>query len=174
MQKGRTWAIPRYRHYIQRVNFKTKTLSYKLLLSNFLFNICRSIYHMVLNHQPKRNSDFILKSCQHFCFKLCYEHYKTRVSRHSGCLINDIKYWRTFSSTSFACLIHLSPEMLADEIQCTLRITIFILLQIWQNYVCFGDFLVTRTLFKIIIVNNNQYLNRVTPSVTGLVSMGAV
>ena len=24
-----------------------------------------------------------------------------------------------FSSTSFACLIHLSPEMLADEIQCT-------------------------------------------------------
>ena len=29
-----------------------------------------------------------------------------------------------FSSTSFACLIHLSPEMLADEIQCTLRIGI--------------------------------------------------
>ena len=29
-----------------------------------------------------------------------------------------------FSSTSFACLIHLSPEMLADEIQYTLRISI--------------------------------------------------
>ena len=29
-----------------------------------------------------------------------------------------------FSYTSFACLIHLSPEMLADEIQCTLRIGI--------------------------------------------------
>ena len=36
-----------------------------------------------------------------------------------------------FSSTSFACFIQLSPEMLADEIQCTLQIgVIFILLQI--------------------------------------------
>ena len=29
-----------------------------------------------------------------------------------------------FSSTSFACLKDLSPEMLADEIQCILRISI--------------------------------------------------
>ena len=29
-----------------------------------------------------------------------------------------------FSSTTFACLKHLSPEILADEIQCTLRISI--------------------------------------------------
>ena len=29
-----------------------------------------------------------------------------------------------FSSTSFACRIHLSPEMLADEIQCTSLIRI--------------------------------------------------
>ena len=29
-----------------------------------------------------------------------------------------------FSSTSFACLKDLSPEMLADEIQCTLRMSI--------------------------------------------------
>ena len=29
-----------------------------------------------------------------------------------------------FSSTSFACFIQLSPEMLADEIQCTLQIGI--------------------------------------------------
>ena len=28
-----------------------------------------------------------------------------------------------FSSTSFACLIHLSPQMLADEIQCHFHIT---------------------------------------------------
>ena len=82
---------------------------------------------MVLNYQQKRNSDFILKSCQiYFCFKLCYEHYKTRVSRHSGCWINDIKYCRTSIFLHIICLsyIHLSPEMLADEIQCTLRISI--------------------------------------------------
>ena len=32
VQKGRTWAIPCYRYYIQRANFGTKTLSYILLL----------------------------------------------------------------------------------------------------------------------------------------------
>ena len=40
-----------------------------------------------------------------------------------GSMISNIVGPR-FSSTSFACLIHLSPEMLADEIQCTLRIGI--------------------------------------------------
>ena len=37
MQEGHTWAIPRYRHNIQRANFGTKTLSYILPLRNFCF-----------------------------------------------------------------------------------------------------------------------------------------
>ena len=45
------------------------------------FKIWTSIYRMALNYQQKRNSDFILKSPQYFCFKLCYGQYKTRVSR---------------------------------------------------------------------------------------------
>ena len=40
-----------------------------------------------------------------------------------GSMISDIVD-PGFSSTSFACLIHLSSEMLADEIQCTLQISI--------------------------------------------------
>ena len=137
LQKGRTWAISRYRYYIQRANFRTKTLFYILLLSNFLFKICTSIYHMVLNpvtpkespfdeqnrlaldrvksiksllgvkrvnYQQKRNSNFALKSCQYFCFKLCYGHYKTRVSRLSDCWINDIKYCRTWIFLHIICL----------------------------------------------------------------------
>ena len=31
---------------------------------------------MVLNYQQKRNIDFIHKSGQYVCFKLCYGHYK--------------------------------------------------------------------------------------------------
>ena len=100
----RTWAIPRYKHYIQRANFGTKTLSYILLFRNFLFKICASIHHMVHNYQQKRNSDFIFKSCQYFCFKLCYGHNKTRVSRHSDCWINDIKYCRTWIFLHIICL----------------------------------------------------------------------
>ena len=58
MQTGRTWAIPRYRYYIQRANFGTKTLSYILLLSNFLFKICTSIHHMVLDPVTPKESPF--------------------------------------------------------------------------------------------------------------------
>ena len=35
---------PTLQNYIQRANFGTKTLSYILLLSNFLFQICTSIH----------------------------------------------------------------------------------------------------------------------------------
>ena len=97
--------------YVTDVTFRgqilgTKTLSYILLLSNFLFKIRTSIHHMVLNYLQKRHSDFILKSSQYFCFKLCYGHYKTRVSRHSDCWINnnDIKYCRTWIFLHFICL----------------------------------------------------------------------
>lgn len=41
-----------------------------------MFKICTNIHHMVLNYQHKRNFDFILKSCQYFCLKLRYGHYK--------------------------------------------------------------------------------------------------
>ena len=68
--------------------------------------IWTSIYHMTLNYQQKRNSDFILKSNQYFCFKLCYGQYKTRVNRR----------WLFFK--------HVCPEMQADEIHCTLWISI--------------------------------------------------
>ena len=58
VQTGRTWGIPRYRYYIQRANFGTKTLSYILLLSNFLFKICTSIHHMVLDPVTPKESPF--------------------------------------------------------------------------------------------------------------------
>ena len=58
MQKGCTWAIPRYKYYIQRANFGTKTLSYILLLSNFLFKTCTSIHHKVLNPFTPMESPF--------------------------------------------------------------------------------------------------------------------
>ena len=58
MQNGRIWAIPRYRYYIQRANFRTKTVSYILLLSNFLFKICTSIHHMVLDPFTPKESPF--------------------------------------------------------------------------------------------------------------------
>ena len=73
-----------------------------------------------------------------------------------------------FSSTSFACLIHLSPEMLADEIQCTLRISIksdrimYVLVTFSKEDTYNNNYY------------NNKYLKRVTPLVTGLVSKGPV
>ena len=63
MQKGHTWAISRYRCYIQRANFGTKTLSYILLLSNFLFKIWASIHHMVLNPFTPMESPFDKQNC---------------------------------------------------------------------------------------------------------------
>ena len=83
-------------------------------LKQLLFKLCT---------QQKRSSDFILKTCQYFCSKRHYGHYKTRVSRHSGCwlllpVISNI-VGPGFSSTSFASRVHLCPEMKAEEIQCT-------------------------------------------------------
>ena len=81
-------------------------------LNQFLFKICTSIRHMVLIFQQKRNSDFILKSF--FFTKL--------ESADSVVVISMISniVGPGFSSTTFACLIHLHPEMQADEIQCTI------------------------------------------------------
>ena len=108
MQVRRTWAIRRYRHYIHRANFGTKTLSYILFLSNFLFKICTSIHHMVLYITisiketlisfSKAVNIFVLSSVTDISF------YKTRVSRHSGCWINDIKYCRTWIFLHIICL----------------------------------------------------------------------
>ena len=151
----RTWAIPRYRYYFQRANFGTKTLSYILLLSNFLFKICSSIHHMVLNPFTPKESPFDEQS------HLALDRVKSiksllgvkglTISRNETLIsfskavnifvlspVTDIAKLESadtvivgsmisniagpgFSSTSFACLIHLSPEKLADEIQCTLR-----------------------------------------------------
>ena len=158
MQKGRTWAIPRYRYYIQRTNFRTKTLSYILLLSNFLFKICTSIHHMVLDPFTPKESPFDEQN------RLALDRVKSiksllgvkglTISRKETLIsfskavnifvlssVTDITTLESadtvivgsmisnilgpgFSSTSFACLIRLSPEMLADEIQCTLQISI--------------------------------------------------
>ena len=61
------------------------------------FPLCLKFVQVFITwYQQKRNSDCILKSCQYFCFKLCYGHYKTRVTRHSGSWINDIKYCRSW------------------------------------------------------------------------------
>ena len=69
-------AIPRYGHYIQRANFWKKNLLLHTFLTQFLFKICTNIHYMVLNCQHERNFDFVYKSCQYFCFKLRYGHYK--------------------------------------------------------------------------------------------------
>ena len=62
-----------------------------------------------------------------------------------------------FSSTSFACLIHLSPEMLADEIQCTLRISIKCHFHIYFKFDRIMYVLVTFS--KEATFNNNNYNN---------------
>ena len=70
VQKGCTWAIPCYRYHIQRANFGTKTLSYILLLSNFfLFKICTSIHHKILNPLTPKSDliDFTLSNTRRFC-----------------------------------------------------------------------------------------------------------
>ena len=62
-----------------------------------------------------------------------------------------------FSSTSFACLKHLSPEMLADEIQCILRISIKCHFHITSNLteLCmFWRIFSKENTFNIIIINN--------------------
>ena len=158
MQKGRIWAILRYRYYIQRANFRTKTLSYILLVSNFLFKICTSIHHMVLDPFTPKESPFDEQN------RLALDRVKSiewlvgvkglTISRKETLIsfsravnifvlssVTDIAKLESadtvivgsmisnilgpgFSSTSFACLIRLSPEMLADEIQCTLQISI--------------------------------------------------
>ena len=158
LQKGRTWAISRYRYYIQRANFRTKTLFYILLLSNFLFKICTSIYHMVLNPVTPKESPFdeqnrlaldrvksiksllgvkeltisrketlisLLKVVNIFVLSSVTDITKLESADSVivGSMISNI-VGPGFSSTSFACLIQLSPEMLADEIQCTLPIGI--------------------------------------------------
>ena len=57
---------------LQTLHSEGKILEIKLFLTysrkQFLFKICTSIHHMVLNYQQKRSSDsdFILKSCQYF------------------------------------------------------------------------------------------------------------
>ena len=74
---------------LKTLHSEGKFLEIKLFLTyslkQFLFKICTSIHHIVLNYQQKRFSDFILKSCQYTCSKRHYGHYKTRVSRHSSC-----------------------------------------------------------------------------------------
>ena len=62
-----------------------------------------------------------------------------------------------FSSTSFACLKDLSPEMLADEIQCILRISIKFHSHITSNLteLCmFWSILSKENTFNSIIINN--------------------
>ena len=93
---------------LQKSHSEGRFLEIKLFLTyslkQFLFKICTSIHHMVLNYQQKIPSDFILKSCQYFCFKYQCGHYITRVSRHSGCWITDIKYGRTWIFLHIICL----------------------------------------------------------------------
>ena len=79
-----------------------------LLLSNFLFKICTSIHHMVLYITITRKETlisfskavnvFVLSSVTDISF------YKTRVSRQSGCWINDIKYCRIWIFLLIICL----------------------------------------------------------------------
>ena len=69
-------AIPHYGHYIQRANFWKKISFLHTSLKQFLFKICTNIHYMVLNCQHKRNFNFVYKSCQYFCFTLCYGHCK--------------------------------------------------------------------------------------------------
>ena len=63
---------------LQTLHSEGKFLEIKLFLTYFfskqvLFKICTSIFHMVLNYQQKRSSDFNLNI------------FVVRVSRHSGC-----------------------------------------------------------------------------------------
>ena len=62
-----------------------------------------------------------------------------------------------FSSTSFACLKHLFPELLADEIQCILRISIECHFHSTSNLteLCmFWSIFSTENTFNIVIINN--------------------
>ena len=112
VQEGCIRPFSRYGHHIQGVNFWKQNFFLHTSLNQFLFKICTSIRHMVLIFQQKRNSDFILKSF--FFTKL--------ESADSVVVISMISniVGPGFSSTTFACLIHLHPEMQADEIQCTI------------------------------------------------------
>ena len=84
---------------------------------------------MVLNYQQKRNSDFINFSKAVNIFVLSSVVDITKLESAETVVVgsmisNIVGLGPGFSSTSFACLMHLTPEMLADEIQCTLRIGI--------------------------------------------------
>ena len=91
-----------------------KVLEIKLFLTysrkQFLFKISTSIHHMVLNYQQKRSSDSFSKAVNIFVLSVVTDTTKLGFSRHSGSMISNT-VGPVFSSTSFACLIHLCPEM---------------------------------------------------------------
>ena len=112
MQIGRTSVIPITDITFRGQIFGNKTFPFIFSSKQVLFKTCTRIFHMVLTISRK---DPLISICEYFCSKCHYGHYKTRVSRHSGCwlllsVISNI-IGPVFSSISFASLIHLCPEM---------------------------------------------------------------
>ena len=96
--------------HVTDITFRGQILELKLFLTYFPYAIFCSKFLQVFKTWyltiSRKETDFILKSCQYLCFKLCYRHYKTRVSRYSGCCINDIKYCRSWIFLHIICLTY--------------------------------------------------------------------
>ena len=102
---------------LQTLHSEGKFLEIKLfltysLLSTFCLKFVQVFFTWYLTISRKNP---LISICEYFCSKCHYGHYKTRVSRHSGCwlllsVISNI-IGPVFSSISFASLIHLCPEM---------------------------------------------------------------
>ena len=88
-------------HTFREQIFGKKKLFLHTSLEQFWFKICSNIHYMVLNCQHKRNFDFVYNSCQYFCFKLRYGHYKKKKSTkflHTCKVIHihmhSVQHWR--------------------------------------------------------------------------------
>ena len=103
---------------LQTLHSEGKFLEIKLFLTylEFLSRFCLKFVQVFFTwYLTISRIDPLISICEYFCSKCHYGHYKTRVSRHSGCwlllsVISNI-IGHVFSSISFAFLIHLCLEM---------------------------------------------------------------
>ena len=102
---------------LQTLHSEGNFLEIKLFLTySFLSRFCLKFVQVFFTwYLTISRKDSLISICEYFCSKCHYGHYKTRVSRHSGCwlllsVISNI-IGPVFSSISFASIIHLCPEM---------------------------------------------------------------